>query len=542
MSNFHPKDFLSDLIDLKKLNYSKEYNKAAKIHKYWSRKPWYLIQDHVLRYSKIDDVVLDPFMGSGTVGLEAILNHRSFIGYDLNPSAVFLSDSTISDLDFDAHIFDLELSNIKDNLYKKVMDLYEVNSGRYILYHVSGDVKNLDFNTVTVNYDLKDQKKITLSNELLNLSFTIDLPYPDQEFPSKFYKDRFSYKGYKSVSDFYTSRNLKALTIIFNYLSSAELKYKKYFLLAFSNTLLHVSKLKGLNVRPLGVNNYWIPDDNIQENVIWRFLDRAQNILTAKKILRKRFKEKNVLTSQIPKFTLYNKSSLELTEITSASIDYIITDPPYGDAIQYSELSFIWNCWLGKEYLNNEEVIINPVQNKGLFEFHSAIAKFIRQTNRVLKENACFTLCFQNKDLNIWFNILKEIKLNNFELVDVKIYETLGNPYNKNWAKFSPKSDLYVTFKKGIFKSNENNSKKIDIGDLILEIKNLMASNSTLFDLNKAYDLLVASLIHYEFNDYSVSGVENLNLKKIIALFDKDKVGGIIQKGNTSNIQTKLRL
>ncbi|MEN9613580.1 MAG: hypothetical protein RLZZ628_4394, partial [Bacteroidota bacterium] len=37
--------------------------------------------------SKTGDVVLDPFLGSGTLLQEALLNQRSGIGFEINPAA-----------------------------------------------------------------------------------------------------------------------------------------------------------------------------------------------------------------------------------------------------------------------------------------------------------------------------------------------------------------------------------------------------------------------------------------------------------------------
>jgi site-specific DNA-methyltransferase (adenine-specific) len=41
--------------------------------------------------SQPGDVVADPFMGSGSVGVAAVKNGRRFIGTDLNPAAVRIS-------------------------------------------------------------------------------------------------------------------------------------------------------------------------------------------------------------------------------------------------------------------------------------------------------------------------------------------------------------------------------------------------------------------------------------------------------------------
>ena len=72
----------------------------------------------------------------------------------------------------------------------------------------------------------------------------------------------------------------------------------------------------------------------------------------------KRIKNKDKLGD----YKIIHDSALKINY--TESIDYVFTDPPYGDAIQYSELSFIWNSWFGKTFNTEEEVIINPVQNK----------------------------------------------------------------------------------------------------------------------------------------------------------------------------------
>ncbi len=46
--------------------------------------PEQLAQDHIISWSNEGDVVLDPFMGSGTTGKMALLNRRNFIGIELD--------------------------------------------------------------------------------------------------------------------------------------------------------------------------------------------------------------------------------------------------------------------------------------------------------------------------------------------------------------------------------------------------------------------------------------------------------------------------
>jgi site-specific DNA-methyltransferase (adenine-specific) len=46
--------------------------------------PEQLANDHIISWSNEGDVVLDPFMGSGTTAKMAIINRRNFIGFEVS--------------------------------------------------------------------------------------------------------------------------------------------------------------------------------------------------------------------------------------------------------------------------------------------------------------------------------------------------------------------------------------------------------------------------------------------------------------------------
>jgi len=53
----------------------------------------------ILNYSKLEDLVCDPFMGCGTTIVEALVNKRRAIGIDINPVAVLISKAKSFPLD-----------------------------------------------------------------------------------------------------------------------------------------------------------------------------------------------------------------------------------------------------------------------------------------------------------------------------------------------------------------------------------------------------------------------------------------------------------
>jgi DNA modification methylase len=49
----------------------------------------------ILAHSKPGDLIIDPFMGSGSTGVSALMAHRKFMGCDLNPEAVDISEQRL---------------------------------------------------------------------------------------------------------------------------------------------------------------------------------------------------------------------------------------------------------------------------------------------------------------------------------------------------------------------------------------------------------------------------------------------------------------
>src|SRR6266705_5388271 len=61
------------------------------VHPYFTRRPANVVRAYLERYSQPNDVVLDPFGGTGVTAIEAFLLGRHAIHNDLNPFANFIA-------------------------------------------------------------------------------------------------------------------------------------------------------------------------------------------------------------------------------------------------------------------------------------------------------------------------------------------------------------------------------------------------------------------------------------------------------------------
>lgn len=62
--------------------------------------PEQLANDHILSWSDEQDIILDPFMGSGTTAKMALLNNRNFIGFEISSEYCKIANERIKNLFF----------------------------------------------------------------------------------------------------------------------------------------------------------------------------------------------------------------------------------------------------------------------------------------------------------------------------------------------------------------------------------------------------------------------------------------------------------
>jgi len=96
-----------------------------------------------------------------------------------------------------------------------------------------------------------------------------------------------------------------------------------------------------------------------------------------------------------------NASSQHLN-LPDKSIDYIFTDPPFGDFIPYAEVNQINELWLGEPTNRDGEIIISPSQNKTISTYQVMMTEVFTEMRRVLKDNSNATVVFHSSKAAVW--------------------------------------------------------------------------------------------------------------------------------------------
>ncbi|UCG03511.1 MAG: hypothetical protein JSW11_05850 [Candidatus Heimdallarchaeota archaeon] len=97
------------------------------------------------RFTTKGNLILDPFVGGGTTGLEAMLLERQFLGYDLNPFAILVSNVKTTYLNPDTLNFHLDsiLTNLK-NIDEPKIDLLDEDDKFCLGPTISHEIYSLD--------------------------------------------------------------------------------------------------------------------------------------------------------------------------------------------------------------------------------------------------------------------------------------------------------------------------------------------------------------------------------------------------------------
>jgi 16S rRNA G966 N2-methylase RsmD len=524
------------------------------IHKYWARKPHNVVGEYIKHYSREDDIVLDPFSGSGVTAVESLALGRKTVAIDLNPISTFMTEMIAKPVDTDELKDTYE--EIKQKVRSRIRALYVTTckkcSGKAnILVSVwqRESPKPLELRyycPICKRRREKPPSKEDLQKlEEINSS---EIPFwvPDVElrYPSgKEYREGTHIEEEQTVTSLFTHRNLIALSILYHEIEAIKDSEIRDFMKFGYTSMVHLAS-KMTPDRPTrpyssfwSQQRYWAPPRYMEQNV-WNLFRSAilgrQGLISGKEdsnsVIQhyKKAREFDDLEDSA-NIMISPQSALDLSNIPDESIDYVFTDPPYGGDIQYFELSTLWLSWLrGKhedERFNldwwQDEITINPEQNKDFEYYHNRLHVAFREIFRVLKPHKFLTVTFHNADVKVYNSILRAVIYAGFEL-DKIIYQpparasakALLQPYG------SAIGDYYIRFRKHPEATAKTEEREIDeeraktiVLNCIKAILMERGEPSSLTDILKGHTLIYNELRKH---GYRFFGTNPESISKVI--------------------------
>jgi hypothetical protein len=126
-------------------------------------------------------------------------------------------------------------------------------------------------------------------------------------------------------------------------------------------------------------------------------------------------------------------------------IDYIFTDPPFGDNLAYAELNFVVESFHRCFTNMTQEAIVSAHQKKGLLEYQHLMQRCFEEYCRVLKPGRWMTVVFHNSRNSVWTAIQESLQIAGFVVADVRVLDKQQGSFNQAVAVGSVKQDLVIS-------------------------------------------------------------------------------------------------
>lgn len=407
-------------------------------HKYWSRKTWNVVAEHIKAYTREHEVVFDPFAGSGVVAIEAARNQRRAIICDLNPAASRITELTLRPVKPLKLLAAFE--RVRDRVKKPIRELYTVHCLKCGEPLVADCFVRKGDEVAEVRYKgcpqcgHRCETGCKPRKEDLDALAELERKRIGPWYPRNrlYYADGEPFKEkqrYESLDQLFTRRNLRAVAMLYEAIEAEPSPQLRRFLLGAFTSMVHL----GTRMMPVSdpapshhhtyfsspgwtQHSYWSAPQFKEQNV-WDKFESAvtghQGLLNAKNESNELLREvkltddwREVLDGKADIAVVTDDCVELMKRMPDECVDYIFTDPPYDASVQYGELSYLWNAWLKEDFRYTEriathEIVRNERQRKPFEVYHALLNNSFQGFYRVLRPERHLTLTFHNPTFKV---------------------------------------------------------------------------------------------------------------------------------------------
>ena len=126
-------------------------------------------------------------------------------------------------------------------------------------------------------------------------------------------------------------------------------------------------------------------------------------------------------------------------------IDYVFTDPPFGENIYYSDLNFLVESWHRVATDWRPEAIVDRVRQKGVPEYQHLMYRCFDEYFRVLKPGRWMTVVFSNSRAAVWNAIQVALQQAGFVVAEVTALDKVQGSFQQVMSPNAVKQDLIIS-------------------------------------------------------------------------------------------------
>ncbi|MEJ5197883.1 MAG: DNA methyltransferase [Anaerolineae bacterium] len=250
-------------------------------------------------------------------------------------------------------------------------------------------------------------------------------------------------RNFRTVAELFTKRNLWALAALLHAIRSLD---NDSLLFAFQSNILSGTIMQQWREAGGGFakGTYYVPQV---------FIEREQLACLRRKVVDVISGQTEIASTLVePTVFISTQSATDLSDLPSNSLDYIFTDPPYADKVQYGELNFIWEAWLGFDtHWHDREIIVNETRGITEEDWARLMRQAMRECYRVLKPGRWISLCYHDTSEGTWQlvqDIMAEVGFIAQGEGETLYIDTGQKSYNQLTADKVTRRDLVINFRK----------------------------------------------------------------------------------------------
>jgi len=133
------------------------------------------------------------------------------------------------------------------------------------------------------------------------------------------------------------------------------------------------------------------------------------------------------------------------TAVRDESLDYVFTDPPFGENIFYADLNLFTESWHKVTTNSTPEAIIDRPKGKGLKQYQELMVASFRAYYRALKPGRWITVEFSNSQAAVWNAIQTTMQEAGFVVANVAAMDKQQHSYRSVTTPTAVKQDLIIS-------------------------------------------------------------------------------------------------